>query len=233
MPAIGFRIARASACACLLVVTNLTAAGTDGSRVPQVATVSHTKIAAPDQPGPFHVGVMVFSATLSGGRTTRVQVFYPTAESIAGGDPSGRRRGDCATRYRVDFLAGFYELQSLLCAQPDARAVPGWFPLVVHDHGGGDPLAGTIDPARIGISGISAGAAAAIGAAAGVADHGVPADPRIKAMVVYEPGLEYSLDDASRIAIPYLIMGGHNRNMVWPFQYCSQQPSGRCRESTS
>ena len=27
-------------------------------------------------------------------------------------------------------------------------------------------------------------------------------------MVVYEPGLEYSLDDASRIAIPYLIMGG-------------------------
>src|SRR4029077_16304240 len=44
--------------------------------------------------------------------------------------------------------------------------------------------------------------------AAGVADHGVPADPRIKAMVVYEPGLEYSLDDASRIAIPYLIMGG-------------------------
>jgi hypothetical protein len=27
-------------------------------------------------------------------------------------------------------------------------------------------------------------------------------------MVVYEPGLEYSLDDPRRIAIPYLIMGG-------------------------
>ena len=72
----------------------------------------------------------------------------------------------------------------------------------------GDPLAGSIDPARIGISGISAGAAAAIGAAGGIEASGVPADPRIKAMVVYEPGLEYPLDDASRIAIPYLIMGG-------------------------
>jgi hypothetical protein len=167
-------------------------------------------------------------------------------------------------RYRISYLAGFYELQSPLCAHPDALAFPGWFPLVVHDHGGpgpgadfqrvaqlplhetmashgfvtaialhtadpvvrvrdltlvidallahsaasGDPLAGSIDPARIGISGLSAGAAAAIGAAAGVAASGVPADTRIKAMVVYEPGFEYSLDDASRIAIPYLVMGG-------------------------
>jgi hypothetical protein len=167
-------------------------------------------------------------------------------------------------RYRIAFLAGFYELQSPLCARPNALALPGWFPLVVHDHGGpgpgadfqrvaqvplhetmashgfvtavalhsadpvvrvrdltlvidallarsatsGDPLAGSIDPARIGISGLSAGAAAAIGAAGGIEHSGVPADTRIKAMVVYEPGLEYSLDDAGRIAIPYLIMGG-------------------------
>ena len=83
--------------------------------------------------------------------------------------------------------------------------------LLARNAASGDPLAGSIDPARIGISGISAGAAAAIGAAGGIEDSGVPADPRIKAMVVYEPhepGLDYSLDDASRIAIPYLIMGG-------------------------
>ena len=247
MPAIGSRVARASAFAFLLVFTNLTAAGIE------VAAASHTEIAAPDQPGPFNVGVMVFSATMTGGRTTRVQVFYPTAERV-----------DCAMRYRIDFLAGFYELQSPLCARANAPALPGLFPLVVHDHGGGgpgadfqrvaqiplhetmashgfvtavalhsadpvvrvrdlslvidallarsaaggDPLAGSIDPARIGISGISAGAAAAIGAAGGVEARGVPADSRIKAMVVYEPGLEYSLDDAGRIAIPYLVMGG-------------------------
>ena len=269
MPAIGFRIARASAFALLLVFTNLTPAGIDGSHATQVAASSNTKIAAPDRPGPFDVGVMVFSATMSGGRTTRVQVFYPTGREHRRRSDEQRHdgpgeRGDCATRYRIDYLAGFYELQSPLCARPDARALPGLFPLVVHDHGGpgpgadfqrvaqiplhetmashgfvtavavhsadplvrvrdltlvidallarsatrGDRLAGSIDRRRIGISGISAGADAAIGAAGGVESAGIPADRRIKAMVVYEPGLQYSLDDASRIAIPYLIMGG-------------------------
>ena len=252
MPAIGFRIARASACAFLLVFTSLTTAGIDGLQVTQVAAASIKNIAAPDQPGPFNVGVTVFSATMSGGRTARVQVFYPTAEPA-----------DCAMRYRIAYLAGFFDLQSPLCARPNALAVPGSFPLVVHDHGGpgpgadfqrvaqlplhetmashgfvtavalhsadpvvrvrdlallidallarnaasGDALAGSIDPDRIGISGVSAGAAAAIGAAGGVEDHGVPADTRIKAMVVYEPGLEYPFD-AAKVAIPYLIMGG-------------------------
>jgi len=252
MPAIGFRIARASAFAFLLVFTSLTTAGIDGLQVTQVAAASNQNIAAPDQPGPFNVGVTVFSATMSGGRTTRVQVFYPTAEPA-----------DCAMRYRIAYLAGFFDLQSPLCARPNALAVPGSFPLVVHDHGGpgpgadfqrvaqlplheimashgfvtavalhsadpvvrvrdlallidallarnaasGDALAGSIDPDRIGISGVSAGAAAAIGAAGGVEDHGVPADTRIKAMVVYEPGLEYPFD-AAKVAIPYLIMGG-------------------------
>jgi predicted dienelactone hydrolase len=42
-------------------------------------------------------------------------------------------------RYRIDFLAGFYELESPLCARSNARALPGLFPLVVHDHGGGGP----------------------------------------------------------------------------------------------
>jgi len=128
MPAIGFKIARASAFAFLLVFTNLTAAGLDGSHVIQAAGAANTRIDAPDQPGPFNVGVMVFSATLSGGRTTRVQVFYPTAEPV-----------DCAMRYRVDYLTGFYELQSPQCAHPNATAFPGSFPLVVHDHGGPGP----------------------------------------------------------------------------------------------
>jgi len=252
MLAIASRIARASAFTSFLIFTNLTAAGIDRSQAILFAAAPNTNIAAPDQPGPFNVGVTVFSATMSGGRTTRVQVFYPTAEPV-----------DCAMRYRIDYLAGFYELQSPLCARSNALAYPGVFPLVVHDHGGpgpgadfqrvaqiplhetmashgfvtavalhsadpvvrvrdltlvidallarsatsGDPLAGSIDPARIGISGISAGGGAAIGAAGGIEDSSVPADPRIKAMVVYEPHL-YSLDDASRIAIPYLVMGG-------------------------
>jgi predicted dienelactone hydrolase len=252
MPAIASRIARASF-TLLVIFTNLTAAGIDRSHATQVAAAANPNIAAPDQPGPFNVGVTVFSATMSGGRTTLVQVFYPTADPV-----------DCAMRYRISYLAGFYELQSPLCAHPDALAFPGWFPLVVHDHGGpgpgadfqrvaqiplhetmashgfvtavalhsadpvvrvrdltlvidallarnaasGNPLTGSIDPARIGISGISTGAAAAIGAAGGIQASGVTADPRIKALVAYEPSLDYSLNDASRIAIPYLIMGG-------------------------
>jgi len=264
MPAIGFRIVCASAFAFLLVFTDLTAAAIKGSHLTQLAAASNNRIAAPDQPGPFNVGVTVFSATMSDRRTTRVQVFYPTEDPDGRGDNPGRRRGHCAMRYRIDFLGGLYELQSPLCARTDEPALRGRFPLVVHDHGGpgpgadfqrvaqiplheimashgfvtvvalhsadpvvrvrdltlvidamlarnaarGDLLAGSIDPSRIGISGISAGAAAAIGAAAGIAASGVSADPRIKAMVVYEPALNYSLDDASRIAIPYLIMGG-------------------------
>jgi predicted dienelactone hydrolase len=247
------RISRAPAFTLLLIFTNLTAAGIDRSHATQVAAAANPSIAAPDQRGPFNVGVTVFSATMSGGRTTLVQVFYPTAQPV-----------DCAMRYRINYLAGFYEVQSPLCARSNAPAYPGMFPLVVHDHGGPGPgadfqrvaqiplhetmashgfvtavalhsadavvrvrdltlvidallarnaagadlLAGSIDPARIGISGISAGGAAAIGAAGGIADSSVPADPRIKAMIVYEPDLGYSLDDASRIALPYLVMGG-------------------------
>jgi hypothetical protein len=60
MPAIGYRIARATAFAFLLLFTNLTAASIEDSHEPQVAVASNTRIAAPDQPGPFNVGVMVF-----------------------------------------------------------------------------------------------------------------------------------------------------------------------------
>ena len=70
MPAIAFRLARASAFALLLVFTNLTGAGTEGWPVTQVAAASNENIAAPDQRGPLNVGVTVFSATMSDGRTT-------------------------------------------------------------------------------------------------------------------------------------------------------------------
>src|SRR5262249_16166286 len=70
-----------------------------------------------------------------------------------------------------------------------------------------DLLSDSIDPARIGISGFSAGGAAAIGAAGGWAANGIVADRRIRALGVYEPGV-LSLDDASTITVPYLVMGG-------------------------
>lgn len=70
-----------------------------------------------------------------------------------------------------------------------------------------DLLSGSIDPGRVGISGISAGGGAAIGAAGGWAANGIAADPRIKAMALYEPAVR-SLNDARTIAIPYLVMGG-------------------------
>ena len=85
MPAVSFRTARSSAFALLMAVTSLTAAGTEGVHAAQGASASNI-IAVPDQPGGFNVGIMVFSATLTGGRTTRVQVFYPTA------NPSPARR---------------------------------------------------------------------------------------------------------------------------------------------
>lgn len=209
-------------------------------------------IAPPDEPGPFNVGVTTFSAVMTDGLVTRIQVFYPTLDPANG-----------PTSYTVSTSTGTYQLSSPLDAVHDAQAAPGWFPLVVHDHGGGagidsqrlgqiplhetmashgfvvavalhsanavtrvrdlslvidimlarsaaedDLLSNSIDPDRIGISGISAGGAAAIGAVGGWTANGITADPRIKAMVLYEPGFEYSLDDASTIAVPYLVMGG-------------------------
>jgi acetyl esterase/lipase len=221
------------------------------------ATASPPAFAPPDEPGRFNVGVTTFSATMTGGRVTQIQVFYPTIESA-----------DADSTYTIFAPAGSYELSSPLGAVHDAQAVPAFFPLIVHDHGGGpagadfqrvaqlplhelmashgfvvavalhsanpvsrvrdlplvidellarsawdgDLLSESIDPSRIGISGISAGGGAAIGAAGGWAANGIIGDSRIKAMTLYEPAL-VSLDDARTISIPYLIMGGaQNRN---------------------
>ena len=216
------------------------------------ATASPPDLAPPDGPGSFNVGVTTFSAIMSAGRVTRIQVYYPTLESP-----------DAVSRYTILTPAGSYQLSSPLGAVPDAQAAPGLFPLVVHDHGGqpagadfqrvsqlpmheamashgfvvavalhsanavarvrdlplvidvllarssadGDVLSDSIDPGRIGISGFSAGGAAAIGATGGWAAEAIAADSRIKAMVLYEPSI-LSLDDASTIAVPYLVMGG-------------------------
>jgi hypothetical protein len=94
-----------------------------------VAAVSARDIAPPDEPGPFNVGVTTFSATMSGGRVTRVQVFYPTFE------PPNE-----AFRYSILTPAGTYQLRSALGAIENAQAAPLGFPLVVHDHAG--PAAG-------------------------------------------------------------------------------------------
>src|SRR5262245_58048737 len=94
------------------------------------ATASPPDFAPPDEPGPFNVGVTTFSATMTGGRVTRVQVFYPTFEPV-----------DEAFRYTILTAAGPYQLRSALGAVEDAPALPGQFPLAVQDHGG--PLAGS------------------------------------------------------------------------------------------
>ncbi len=70
-----------------------------------------------------------------------------------------------------------------------------------------DFLFGTIDPDRIGISGESTGGATALRVAGGWLENGIVADPRIKAMVVYEPA-SYVAGDVSTISVPYLVMGG-------------------------
>jgi hypothetical protein len=70
-----------------------------------------------------------------------------------------------------------------------------------------DPFYQHIDAGRIGISGNSAGGSAAIAAASGLTAEGIAADSRIKAMIVYEPAI-LSMDDAQRIASPYMVMGG-------------------------
>ena len=89
------------------------------------AAASPLNLAPPDEPGPFNVGVTTFSAVMSGGRVTQIRVFYPTYEAA-----------DDQTQYTIQTPVGTYQLDSPLWAVHDAQALPGQFPLVVHDHGG-------------------------------------------------------------------------------------------------
>ena len=70
-----------------------------------------------------------------------------------------------------------------------------------------DFLFRTIDPRRIGMSGESTGGGTALRVAGGWLENGIVADPRIKAMVVYEP-TPYVEGDVSTILVPYLVMAG-------------------------
>ncbi len=83
-----------------------------------------------------------------------------------------------------------------------------------------DPLSDSIDSERIGISGLSTGGRTSLVVAGGWEDppeppgvvvplDPIPADPRVKAMVLYDPGRDNLLSDVATISIPYLIMGGN------------------------
>jgi hypothetical protein len=231
----------------------------------------------PDGPGQYNVGTTTFTATMTGGRVARVQVFYPTLE-----------RPSCPRKYTIQSAAGPYEVTSPLCAVENAPVAPGRFPLIVHDHGGptagadsqrvsqlpvhellathgfivvvslhsadalvrvldlplvidlllarsatvGDLLEGSVDPARIGVSGFSAGGAAVLGVVGGWAAQGIAPDARIKAMVVYEPSLTNTLADVSTISFPYLIMGGtqfRNSELIPPIFAATTEAVPRIR----
>ena len=82
-------------------------------------------IAPPDQAGPFNVGSTAFSAEMSGGRVTKIRVFYPTLEAA-----------DDQTEYTIQTAVGTYQHRFAAPGGRRRQAVPGRFPLVVHDHGG-------------------------------------------------------------------------------------------------
>ncbi len=71
-----------------------------------------------------------------------------------------------------------------------------------------NPISASIDAERIGLSGFSTGGRTSLAVAGGWASQGISADARIKAMVLYEPGRDSSLEDVATIDIPYLAMGG-------------------------
>jgi hypothetical protein len=76
-----------------------------------------------------------------------------------------------------------------------------------------NPLSGSIDPDHVGMSGFSTGGRTSLAVTGGWAappNNAPPilADPRIVAMVLYEPGRDNTLEDVATISIPYLVLGG-------------------------
>jgi hypothetical protein len=221
------------------------------------AQSSARPVQAPDAPGPYNVGTTTFPATMTGGRVTLVQVFYPTLDE-----------GNCDRKYTIQSPAGPYQVTSPFCSVENATVAPGPFAWIVYDHGGGgpggdfqrvvqspvhelqathglptfvalhsadaavrvrdlsalidlalarsatpgDPFYGSLDPRRV--AGLSAGGGSAVGIAGGWAARGIAADPRIKAMVLYEPTQITTPADVSTISFPYLIMGGTQSNFA-------------------
>jgi predicted dienelactone hydrolase len=105
-------------CLCVIGIASTIASATTGSTVP-------AQLVLPTQHGPYNVGTTLFTATMSGGRLARVQVFYPT---LAAADP--------ASVYTITTPAGSYRIRSPLGAVVNAVAEPGAFPLIAYDHGG-------------------------------------------------------------------------------------------------
>jgi dienelactone hydrolase len=218
---------------------------------PALATPRAVRLAG--EQGHHNVGTRTLSATMTGGRVTKIQVFYPTAEACA-----------APTSYTITAPAGTFQISSPLCAVENAAPIAGVFPLFVWDHGGsaagadhqrvsqlpvherlashgfivamalhsadatvrvrdlkivldfmlhgGHPLQASIDPDRVGVGGLSAGGGAILGFVGGVAaaDPPITGDPRVKVMVLYEPGTRVATpDDTATIAVPYILMNGN------------------------
>jgi predicted dienelactone hydrolase len=75
----------------------------------------------------------------------------------------------------------------------------------------GDPLSGTMDPERIGVTGHSFGGFTTLGTAGGYSNElgSVPADERVKAIAVMAPYSELNSDEAlAAIKIPSLLVSG-------------------------
>ena len=106
------------ACVCLIGIAGAIASATADATVPG-------ELVPPTQRGPYNVGTTLFTATMSGGRLARVQVFYPT-----------RAADDPASVYTIVTPAGSYRIRSPLGAAVNAVAEPGAFALIAYDHGG-------------------------------------------------------------------------------------------------
>jgi predicted dienelactone hydrolase len=69
-----------------------------------------------------------------------------------------------------------------------------------------------IDPERIGLAGFSWGVRTIVGASVGLDSHGIPPDPRVKALLAMDGQLgPLDSEDLSRIVVPVLVFTGDQR----------------------
>jgi hypothetical protein len=194
------------------VGTSLFTAEMSGGRVARVQAFYPTR-AAPDPDGGY--------AIVAPNGSYRVRSIYgavadavaePGAFPLIAWDHGGTLPGgdsQRASQLRVHELMATHGLVTFLALHSgDRTARARDLPLLI-DHAlarsakAGDILFDSIDPGRIGIGGFSAGGDTAINVAAGW--EGLPADPRVRAMVVYEPGFQIPVADVTAISVPYLL----------------------------
>jgi hypothetical protein len=115
----GYRAGLATlACIGLIAIAGAIGSATADPTVP-------APLVPPTERGPYNVGTTLFTATMSGGRIARIQVFYPT-----------RAAADPASVYTIVTPSGPFRIRSPLGAVVNAVAEPGKFPLIAYDHGG-------------------------------------------------------------------------------------------------